>query len=255
MDPQERSVQHVLRLPLCSQSRPLTDELIRAAWQAGRMEWRIIVGAAVLGVLALALAFLADRRSRKRREQAGLPPDRNIPKLDEGTAPTYVSAEEANTPPADAVQQTIPAGERDQLTAVGSAPQLASGWADPRFVTDQESGWAVLHDPLVVVVDEIGSVRELLPLVEKAAAADRPLVVVAGAIEDDALDTLAVNVVRRTRHALVVKHPAHDLRAAALELGVDVVDRTSLQAGWCPPTVFAHVTVWVSSKAGSWFIR
>lgn len=218
------------------------------------MEWRIIVGAAVLGVLALALAFLSDRRSRRRRHQASLPPDRNIPNLGE-SAPTYVSAEEANTPPAGAAQQTIPAGERVELTAAGSAPQLGSGWADPRFVTDQESGWAVLHDPLVVVVDEIGSVRELLPLVEKAAAADRPLVVVAGAIEADALDTLAVNVVRRTRHALVVKHPAHDLRAAALELGIDVVDRTSLQAGWCPPTVFAHVTVWVSSKAGSWFIR
>jgi len=42
-------------------------------------------------------------------------------------------------------------------------------------------------------------------------------------MDADALDTLAVNVVRRTRHALVVKHPAQDLRAAALELGVDVV--------------------------------
>jgi len=219
------------------------------------MEWRIIVGAAVLGVLALALAFLSDRRSRKRRHEASLPPDRNIPNLEETATPAYVSAEEANTPPAGSAQQTIPAGERVELTAAASAPQLGSGWADPRFVTDQESGWAVLHDPLVVVVDEIGSVRELLPLVEKAAAADRPLVVIAGAIEADALDTLAVNVVRRTRHALVVKHPAQDLRAAALEFGVDVVDRTSLQAGWCPPTVFAHVTVWVSSKAGSWFIR
>ena len=213
------------------------------------------MGAAGLGVLALGLACLSDRRSRKRRHQASLPPDRNIPNLEETAAPSYVSAEEANPLPAGAAQQTLPAGERVELTAAGSAPQLGSGWADPRFVTDQESGWAVLHDPLVVVVDEIGSVREMLPLVEKAAAADRPLVVIAGAIEADALDTLAVNVVRRTRHALVVKHPAQDLRAAALELGVDVVDRTSLQAGWCPPTVFAHVTVWVSSKAGSWFIR
>ena len=62
------------------------------------MEWRIIVGAAVLGVLALALAFLSDRRSRKRRHQASLPPDRNIPNLEETAAPSYVSAEEANTP-------------------------------------------------------------------------------------------------------------------------------------------------------------
>jgi len=219
------------------------------------MEWRITVGAAALGVLALALAFLSDRRSRRRRQQASLPPDRHVPNLPEAAGPAYLSAEQANTPPRDAVKQTIPADERDTLRAASSAPQLASGWADPRFVTDPESSWAVLHDPLVVVVEEIGSVRELLPLVEKAAAADRPLVVVTGSMDPDTLDTLAVNVVQRTRRALVVKHPGTDLRAAALELGVDVVDRTSLQAGWCPPTVFAHVTVWVSSKAGSWFIR
>jgi hypothetical protein len=219
------------------------------------MEWRVIVGVAVLGALALALGILSDRRSRKRRAEASLPPDRHIPHLADAGGPGYVSAEDANTPPKDAPKQTIPADERATLKDAGSTPQLASGWADPRFVTDQESGWAVLHDPLVVVVDEVGSVRELLPLVEKAAAADRPLVVVTGSMDPDTLDTLAVNVVQRTRRALVVKQPSGDLRAAALELGVDVVDRSSLQAGWCPPGVFAHVTVWVSSKAGSWFMR
>jgi hypothetical protein len=219
------------------------------------MEWRVIVGAAALGVLALALAFLTDRRSRERRRQASLPPDRHLPRLAQGGDPVYVSAEAANTPPKGAEKQTILPEEHAKLSAASSAPQLASGWADPRFVTDQESGWAVLHNPLVVVVDEVGSVRELLPLLEKAAAADRPLVVVTGAMDPDTLDTLAVNVVQRTRRALVVTHPAGDLRAAALDLGVDVIDRSSLQAGWCPPTVFAHVTVWVSAKSGSWFIR
>lgn len=219
------------------------------------MEWRVIVGAAALGVLALALAFLTDRRSRERRRLASLPPDRHVPHLVEGEGPVYVSAEAANTPPKGAPRQATPAEEHDKLSATSSAPQLASGWADPRFVTDQDSGWAVLHDSLVVVVDEVGSVRELLPLLEKAAAADRPLVVVTGSMDPDTLDTLAVNVVQRTRKALVVAHPPGDLRAAALDLGIDVIDRGSLQAGWCPPTVFAHVTVWVSAKSGSWFIR
>lgn len=219
------------------------------------MEWRVIVGVAALGVLAIALAVLSDRRSRRRRAQASLPPDRHIPHLAQAGGPAYLSADEANTPPKDAPKQTIAADERKKLSDASSAPQLASGWADPRFVTDQESGWAVLHDAMVVVVDDVGSVRELLPLVEKAATANRPLVVVTGAMDPDTLDTLAVNVVQRTRRALVVKHPGGDLRAAALELGVDVIDRSSLQAGWCPPTVFARVTVWVSSKSGSWFMR
>ncbi|HET7725124.1 MAG TPA: hypothetical protein VFK68_10835 [Propionibacteriaceae bacterium] len=219
------------------------------------MEWRMIVGAAALGALALTLAFLSDRRARRRRDQASLPPDRVVPGFVNASAPMYLSAEAANTPPAGAPDQSLEAAEREKLTAGRSTPQLTSGWADPRFVTDDESGWAVLHDPLVVVVDEVGSVRELLPLVEKASAADRPLVVITGAIDADTLDTLAVNVVQRKRRALVVKHPAGDLRAAALDLGVDVVDRTSLQAGWCPPSSFEPVTVWVSSKSGSWFMR
>ncbi len=217
------------------------------------MDWRIMVGAAALGALALTLAFLSDRRSRQRREQESLPPDRLVPGLPAGAGPAYVSVEVANTPPPDRSAVALPEAERAKLR--GSAPQVGSGWADPRFVTDQESGWAVLHDPLVVVVEEVGSVRELLPLVEKAAAAARPLVVVAGAMDRDALDTLAVNVVQGTRHALVVTHPAGGLRAVALDLGVDVVDRTSLQAGWCPPAIFAHVTVWVSATSGSWFVR
>lgn len=219
------------------------------------MEWRIIVGAAALGALALTLAFLSDRRARTRREQESLPPDRRVPGLVAPVSPSYLSAEAANTPPAGAPDQSLPAAERERLRAGRSTPQLASGWADPRFVTDPESGWAVLHDALVVVVAEVGSVRELLPLVEKAAAADRPLVVVTGAMDADTLDTVAVNVVQRTRRALVVKHPPEELRAAALELGVDVVERSSLQAGWCPPAFFCPVTVWVSSRAGSWFVR
>jgi hypothetical protein len=203
------------------------------------MDWRIIVGAAALGALALTLALLSDRRSRRRRQQEALPPDRTVPGLAAGAVPAYVSAEAANTPPRDRPLPPIPAAERDTLRGAGTTPQLGSGWADLRFVTDQESGWAVLHDPLV----------------EKAGALDRPLVVVAGEMEADALDTLAVNVVQQKRRALVVKHPASELRGVALELGVDVVDRSSLQAGWCPPATFAHVTVWVSSVSGSWFMR
>jgi hypothetical protein len=107
---------------------------------------------------------------------------------------------------------------------------------------------------MVVVVEAVGSVRELLPLVEKATAAGKPLVVVTGSIDPDALDTLAVNVLQRYRESVVVRLPAGDLLTAALDLGVDVVSRTSLQAGWTPLTMFAHVDDWVSSKDSSWHV-
>ena len=228
--------------------------LYKGLWRFASLPdlWNI-AKAAVLGALAITLAVLADRRSRRLRQQAALPPDRTIPRLAEDAVPMYVSGEEANTPRgADAAMS--PEEHERLLSAATSSSRLASGWADPRFVTHRSLGWAVLHDAMVVVVDAVGSVRELLPLVEKATAAGKPLVVVTGSIDPDALDTLAVNVVQRHREALVVTHPAEDLRAAALDLGVDVLGRTSLQAGWAPPTMFAHVGDWVSSKDSSWHL-
>lgn len=219
------------------------------------MEWQILVGAAVLGSLALVLAFLADRRSRERRRLASLPPARDIPRLAEDAVPTYVTGEDANTPP-PGPSRALSAEDRDRLQAArDTSTPLSPGWADPRFVTDRALGWAVLHEALVVVVEGIGSVRELLPLLERGTAADRALVVLTGSIEPDALDTLAVNVVQRHRRALVVVRPAAELTAAALELGVEVLSRTSLQSGWAPAARFAEVTDWVSAKDASWYVR
>lgn len=217
------------------------------------MEWQVLVWAAVVGALAIVLAVLADRRSRERRRLASLPPARPIPQLPEDAVPTYVTGEQANTPP-DGGEVLAPA-ERDRLQAAADArPPWTSGWADPRFVTDPALGWAVLHDALVVVVEGIGSVRELLPLVERSTAAGKALVVVTGTIDPDTLDTLAVNVLQRRLRAVVVRHPSSELRAAALDLGTDVLSRTSLQAGWCPPSHVAAVADWVSSKDVSWYV-
>lgn len=218
------------------------------------MEWQVLVGAAVMGALAIVLAVLADRRSRERRRLASLPPARQIPQLPEDAVPTYVSGEEANTPP-DSGARLDPA-ERERLQAAATArTPWTSGWADPRFVTDSTLGWAVLHDALVVVVEGVGSVRELLPLLERSTAAGKALVVVTGSIDPDTLDTLAVNVVQRHRRALIVRHPSAELPAAARELGTNVLSRTSLQAGWCPPSHVIAVADWVSARDRSWYVR
>lgn len=218
------------------------------------MEWQVLVGAAVVGALAIVLAVLADRRSRERRRLASLPPARPIPLLPEDAVPTYVTDEQANTPP-DAGDH-LAAVERDRLQAAADTrTPLASGWADPRFVTDSTLKWAVLHDALVVVVEGIGSVRELLPLLERSTAAGKALVVVTGTIDPDTLDTLAVNVVQRHRQAVVVRQQSSELSETARELGTDVLSRTSLQAGWCPPSHVVGVADWVSAKDRSWYVR
>ncbi|MGH2710426.1 MAG: chaperonin GroEL, partial [Actinomycetota bacterium] len=97
--------------------------------------------------------------------------------------------------------------------------QFDKGYISPYFVTDQERMEAVLEEPYIALVNKkIGSVQELLPLLEKVLQAGRPLLVVAEDIEGEALATLVVNKIRGTFSAAAVKAPGFgDRRKAMLE--------------------------------------
>jgi chaperonin GroEL len=97
--------------------------------------------------------------------------------------------------------------------------QFDKGYISPYFVTDQERMEAVLDDPSIVIANKkIGSVQELLPLLEKVLQSGKPLLIVAEDIEGEALATLVVNKIRGTFNAVAVKAPGFgDRRKAMLQ--------------------------------------
>jgi len=97
--------------------------------------------------------------------------------------------------------------------------QFDKGYISPYFVTDQERMEAVLEEPYVALVNKkIGSVQEMLPLLEKVLQAGRPLLVVAEDVEGEALATLVVNKIRGTFNVVAVKAPGFgDRRKAMLQ--------------------------------------
>ena len=87
--------------------------------------------------------------------------------------------------------------------------QFDRGYVSAYFVTDQEKLEAVLDDPLILLTDKkLSSVQELLPVLEKAMQAGRPLLIIAEDVEGEALATLVVNKIRGTFTAVAVKAPA-----------------------------------------------
>jgi chaperonin GroEL len=97
--------------------------------------------------------------------------------------------------------------------------QFDKGYISPYFITDQDRMEAVLEEPYIALVNKkVGSVQELLPLLEKVLQAGKPLLVIAEDVEGEALATLVVNKIRGTFNAVAVKAPGFgDRRKAMLQ--------------------------------------
>jgi chaperonin GroEL len=97
--------------------------------------------------------------------------------------------------------------------------QFDKGYISPYFVTDPEAMEARLEDPRVLLVGgKISRVQDLLPVLEKAVQAGKPLLVIAEDVEGEALATLVVNKIRGTFSAVAVKAPGFgDRRKAMLQ--------------------------------------
>ena len=86
--------------------------------------------------------------------------------------------------------------------------QFDRGYSSPYFVTDQERMEAVLEDALVLVHDKkVGSMKDLLPILEKVSQMGRPLLIITEEVEGEALATLVVNKLRGTLKVCAVKAP------------------------------------------------
>ncbi|WP_344706744.1 chaperonin GroEL, partial [Marihabitans asiaticum] len=91
------------------------------------------------------------------------------------------------------------------------------GYISGYFVTDTERMETVLEDPYVLIANsKIGSIKDLLPLLEKVMQSGKPLLIIAEDVEGEALSTLVVNKIRGTFKSVAVKAPGFGDRRKAM---------------------------------------
>ncbi len=97
--------------------------------------------------------------------------------------------------------------------------QFDKGYISPYMVTDQERMEATLEDPYILIANQkIGSVRDVLPVLEQVIQSGKPLLIIAEDVEGEALATLVVNKLRGTFTGVAVKAPGFgDRRKRMLE--------------------------------------
>ena len=107
----------------------------------------------------------------------------------------------------------------DNELEVVEGMQFDRGYLSPYFINEPEKQLVSLEDPLVLLHDKkISNIRDLLPVLEAAAKAGKPLLIVAEDVEGEALATLVVNAMRGVLKVAAVKAPGFgDRRKAMLE--------------------------------------
>src|SRR5919109_321600 len=97
--------------------------------------------------------------------------------------------------------------------------QFDKGYISPYMVTDQDRMEAVLEDPFILIANQkIGSVRDVLPVLEQVIQSGKPLLIIAEDVEGESLATLVVNKLRGTFTGVAVKAPGFgDRRKRMLE--------------------------------------
>src|ERR1700712_1482829 len=97
--------------------------------------------------------------------------------------------------------------------------QFDKGYISPYMVTDQDRMEATLEDPYVLIANsKIGSVRDVLPVLEQVIQSGKSILIIAEDVEGEALATLVVNKLRATFTGVAVKAPGFgDRRKRMLE--------------------------------------
>ena len=86
--------------------------------------------------------------------------------------------------------------------------QFDRGYKSPYFVTDNTTMQAVLDDAYIMLYDgRISTAQELLQVLTKANSENKPLLIIAEDIGDEALATLIVNKMRGIVNVVAVKAP------------------------------------------------
>jgi chaperonin GroEL len=102
--------------------------------------------------------------------------------------------------------------------------QFDKGYLSPYFMTDPGSAQCVLEDAYVLIHEKkISNLPDLLPLLNKIAAASKPLLIIAEDVESEALAALVVNRLRGVLKVCAVKAPGFGDRRKAIMGDIAVV--------------------------------
>ena len=103
--------------------------------------------------------------------------------------------------------------------------QFDQGYVSAYFVTDSESLESVMDNPYIFVTDKkLSNLQDIQAIAEKVlSAADRPLVIIADDIENQALATLVVNKLRGTLNVVAIKAPGFGDRKKEMLKDIAVV--------------------------------
>jgi len=95
--------------------------------------------------------------------------------------------------------------------------QFDKGYLSPYFMTDPATQECILEDCLILVHEKkISSLPDLLPLLNKVAMAQKPLLIIAEDVENEALAALVVNRLRGVLKIAAVKAPGFGDRRKAM---------------------------------------
>ncbi len=97
--------------------------------------------------------------------------------------------------------------------------QFDRGYLSPYFVTNAEDMKTEYESPLILIHDKkISNTQDIIPILEKAAGAGKPLLIIAEDVDSQALGLLVVNRLRGGLKVVAVKAPGFgDRRKAMLE--------------------------------------
>lgn len=145
--------------------------------------------------------------------------------------------------------------------------EIDHGFISPYMVTDRERMEASLDDPLVLLTNrKITQVQELMPTVEAARRANRPLVILAENVDGPALQMIVSGNVHGTFKSVVVRAPGFGHRrvaeledlAAALggrvvseDSGVLLSEVTEKDLGKCSHVTVTESTTTITGGAGN----
>lgn len=109
-------------------------------------------------------------------------------------------------------------GLEHDLTVV-KGMEFDRGFHSPYFINDKESGSVVFENALILLTDKkIATPQEIIPVLEAASKAGRPLLIIADDFEADIIALLATNAMRGIIQVCAVKAPGFgDRRKAMLD--------------------------------------